>query len=409
MTRQSIKAIVIITLAIFSLVGQLSPVRAAGTLTISPTRTQEGSSSGVTLTLYVRGATPGQINTFYWAVLDPYGRNYTVTTSGKAPSSNYTLTEVYPKDFGPGAGINYVGQYSVAVFQAAPSISLAGAGQFGIGITDRLLYQRTQVVSIRASGYNPNDMVTISITTSGVSAPGFPERVQADASGNVMAAWLTTLSTLTGNYTVSLSGTTSAQKNPPDTQWFIIVAANLWVITEVTSTSGNVLAISATVTGPDGTHFSQGNVTSQFLASRISVGGTIRLLYDPLQGKWTGSYSVQSSDPLGVWVLQVTASDLYGNNGQGSTSLAVIPPPPPIPPDNPLTSFWFLALVTVIGAGVVIGFVFLRRKKMLPPHLQVDSQAVNAEAERLMRRNFFQSIREQISKKRESGEGEKSG
>jgi hypothetical protein len=74
-----------------------------------------------------------------------------------------------------------------------------------------------------------------------------------------------------------------------------------------------------------------------------------------------------------------------------------------------LTSFWFLALITVIGAGALIGFMFLRRKKMLPPHLQVDLKAVDVEAERLMRRNFFQSIREQLAKKTDTGEGEKNG
>src|SRR5712664_2260462 len=385
MPHHRIKAILTITLAVFSVVGQLMPVRAAGTLTLSPSRTQEGTSSGVTLTLNVRGAIIGQTYNHYWAVVDPYGRNYTVTTSLKAPSSNYTLTEVYPTDFGPGAGITYVGQYSAAVFQTAPSVALAGAGQFGIGITDKVLYQRTQLVSIRAAGYNANDMITIYMTNGGVSAPGFPEHVQADATGNVVTAWITTAITITGNYTVTLRGTT---------------------------TSGSILAISTAVIEPDGTSFTQGNVTGQFYLSGTSVGGTIKLLYDQMQGKWTGSYSVQSSDPSGLWTLQVTASDPYGNNGGGSTSLSVTPPPPPsptTPPQNPLTSFWFLALITVIGAGALIGFMFLKRKKMLPPHLQVDLKAVDVEAERLMRRNFFQSIREQLAKKTDTGEGEKNG
>ena len=412
MPHHRIKAILTITLVVLSVVGQLLPVRATGTLTLSPSRTQEGTSSGVTLTLSVRGAVIGQTYNHYWAVVDPYGRNYTVTTSLKAPSSNYTLTEVYPRDFGPGAGITYVGQYSAAVFQTAPSVALAGAGQFGIGITDKVLYQRTQLVSIRAAGYNANDMVTIYMTNGGVSAPGFPEHVQADATGNVVTAWITTAITITGNYTVTLRGTTTAPKNPPDSQWFIIVAASLGVTPNVTPTSGSILAISTAVIEPDGTSFTQGNVTGQFYLSGTSVGGTIKLLYDQMQGKWTGSYSVQSSDPSGSWTLEVTASDRFGNNGQGSTSLSVTPPPPPsptTPPQNPLTSFWFLALITVIGASALIGFMFLRRKKMLPPHLQVDLKAVDVEAERLMRRNFFQSIREQLAKKTDTGEGEKNG
>src|SRR2546425_11158190 len=87
------------------------------------------------------------------------------------------------------------------------------------------------------------------------------------------------------------------------------------------------------------------------------------------------------------------------------------PPPltPPPPPQNSLTSLWLLAVIAVIGVGAVIGFRFLRRKRMLPPHLQVDSEAVNVEAERLMHRDFFRSIREQLAKKRDTGEGEKNG
>jgi hypothetical protein len=407
------KTILLIVLVALSVVGQFLPARAAGTLTISPSRTQEGNPSGVTFTLSVGGATIGQNYQFYWAVVDPYGRNYTVTTSLKAPSSNYILTEVFPRDFGPGAGIAYVGQYSVAVFQTAPSVGLAGAGQFGIGITDKVLYERTQVVSIRAAGYNANDMVTIYVTNRGVSAPGFPQQVRADASGNIAASWLTTASTLTGNYTVSLSGTSTMPKNPPDSQWFIIVAANLGVIPNVVSTSGNILAISTLVTEPDQTSFTLGNVTGQFYMSGTSIGGTIRLVYDQAQGNWTGSYSVQSSDPSGLWVLQVTASDSYGNNGEGSTFLSVTPPPPPPPQPPPaqnlLTSFWYLWVLAVIGTGALMGFAFSRRKRLLPPHLQVDSKAVETEAQRFMGADFFKSIRKQLEKKKGPVQGEKDG
>ncbi len=400
----------LITLAVFSVVGQLLPVRAAGTLLISPTRAQEGNSSGVTLTLTVTGAIGGQSYTDFWGVADPSGKNYTLTTTQVAPpSGNYTLSKVYPKDFGPGARITYVGQYSIAVIQTFPSVGLVAAGQFGIGITDKLIYQRTQTVSIKAAGYIANDMVTISVTKAGVSAPGFPKHVPADASGNVITSWPTTLSTLTGNYTISLTGTSTAPKNPPDSQWFIIIPASLDVIPFAVATSNSTLAISTTATQPDGTSFTGGDVTGQLSLSGTSVGGPLRLLYDPSQAKWTGSYTVQSSDPSGLWTLQVTASDPYGNNGQGSTSLSITPPPPPPPPPNPLTSFWFLALITTIGVTALVCFMILKRKKILPPHLQVDSEAVNVEAERLMRRNFFKSIREQLAKKKDTGEGEKNG
>jgi hypothetical protein len=412
--HRRIKATLTVVLVVLSIVGQLLPVRAASTLAISPSRTQEVSSSGVTLVLTVRGVVGGQTYQDYWAVSDPSGRNYTITTTNVAPpSGNYTVTEVYPRDFGVGAGLTYVGQYSVAIFQTAPSISLVGAGQFGIGITDKLFYQRTQVVSIKAAGYKANDMVAVSITKAGVAAPGFPIHVLADGGGNVFASWITTTSTLTGNYTVSLSGTSTAPKNPPDSQWFIIIPASLALSPVVAATSANALTISTSVIQPDGTSFSRGNVTGQFSISGTSVGAPIRLVYNQTQVKWTGSYQVQSSDPAGLWMLQVTALDSYGNDGQASTSLSVTPPPAPPPqpppPQNQFTSLWFLAVIAVIGVGALVGFRFLRRKRMLPPHLQVDLKAVEVEASRFMGQDFFRSIQEQLVKNKDSAQGEKDG
>jgi hypothetical protein len=375
---------------------------------------QEVSSSGVTLVLTVKGAVGGLTYQDYWAVSDPSGNNYANTTTIVAPpSGNYTISEVYPRDFGVGAGLTYVGQYSVAIFQTKPTNSLVGAGQFGIGLTDKLFYQRTQAVSIKAAGYTVNDKVTVSITKGGIAAPGFPVHVTADGSGNVFASWITTAITLTGNYTVSLTGTSTAPKNPPDSQWFIIIPASLDVSPVVAATSANALTISTSVIQPDGTSFSRGNVTGQFSISGTSVGAPIRLVYNQTQVKWTGSYQVQSSDPAGLWMLQVTALDPYGNDGQGSTSLSVTPPPAPPPqpppPQNQFTSLWFLAVIAVIGVGAVIGFRFLRRKKMLPPHLQVDMNSVDDEASRIMSQDFFRSIREQLVKNKDPAQGEKDG
>jgi hypothetical protein len=375
---------------------------------------QEVSSSGVTLVLTVKGAVGGQTYQDYWAVSDPSGNNYAnITTTVAPPSGNYTISEVYPRDFGAGAGLTYVGLYSVAIFQTKPTNSLVGAGQFGIGITDKLFYQRTQVVSIKAAGYTVNDKVTVSITKGGVAAPGFPVHVTADGGGNVFASWITTISTLTGNYTVSLTGTSTAPKNPPDSQWFIIIPASLDVSPVVAATSANALTISTSVTQPDGTSFSRGNVTGQFSISGTSVGAPIRLVYNQTQVKWTGSYQVQSSDPAGLWMLQVTALDSYGNDGQASTSLSVTPPPAPPPqpppPQNQFTSLWFLAVLAVIGVGALVGFRFLRRKRMLPPHLQVDMNSVDDEASRIMSQDFFRSIREQLVKNKDPAQGEKDG
>jgi hypothetical protein len=413
--HRRIEAILAISLVLLSGVGQLLPVRAAGTLAISPTRTQETSTSGVTLVLTVRGVIGGQSYSDYWAVTDPAGKNFTITTTNIASSSgNYTVSEVYPRDFGAGAGITYVGQYSVAIIRTAPSFALVATGQFGIGLTDKLFYQRTQLVSIKAAGYKANDMVTVSITKGGIASPGFPIHVPANASGNVIASWLTTPSTLTGNYTVALTGTSTGAKNPPDSQWFILLPASLDISPMAAATSANSLAISSSVTQPDGSNFIRGNVTGQFSLSGTEVGTLTRLLYDQVRGKWTANYTVQSSDPAGLWTLQVTAIDPYGNNGQGSTTLNVTPPPPlppaqPPSPQNQFTSLWFLTVMTVLAAAALIGFAFLRRKRMLPSDLQVDMKAVEVEASRFMDQDFFKSIQEQLVKNEDQSKGEKDG
>src|SRR5260370_30240691 len=217
--RRSFEAILVIVLVVLSAIGQFLPVRAIGTMAISPSRTQEGNPSGVTIVLIVSGAVGGQKYTDYWAVADPSGKNYNITTTVVAPSSgNYTLSKVYPRDFLPVASIAYVGQYSVAIFQTAPSVVFLSAGQFGIGITDKVLYGRTQVVSIKAAGYNANDMVAVYMTRAGVSAPGFLKHVLANSTGYLIASWPTTLSTTAANYTVSLIGTNTPPTNPPHSQ-----------------------------------------------------------------------------------------------------------------------------------------------------------------------------------------------
>jgi hypothetical protein len=426
--------------------------------------------------------------------------------------STFTVSQLYPTDFGPSATVRYVGQYSVGIIRTSPSFGLAATGRFDIGLTNKIFYQRTETVSIKATSYNALDNVTVSITKGGTPAPNFPKYVLADANGNVAFTWVTTAITPTGNYTVSVSGALTTPKNPADSQWFIINRASLGVsqlamlssslqktetaqftftgtypnstavrggsatltitdpagtpssatasydstsrmfvanyrvplnskfgtwrgtlpinslddglgntgpttvqfkdftvqpavlaimvsVPNGTRTSGDILVISATVTAPDGTSFSQGNVTAQFSASGRPVGSLIRLLYDQSMGRWVGSYTVASSDLSGVWVLQVTASDSYGNNGQGSASIFVSVP------QNPLTSFWFLSILGAIGAGVLIVFLFVKRKRILRRQLQVDLTAVGLEARRVMDQDFFKSIQEQLGRKKEdSGE-----
>jgi hypothetical protein len=65
--------------------------------------------------------------------------------------------------------------------------------------------------------------------------------------------------------------------------------------------------------------------------------------------------------------------------------------------------------MTVLAAAALIGFAFLRRKRMLPSDLQVDMKAVEVEASRFMDQDFFKSIQEQLVKNEDQSKGEKDG
>ena len=79
--HRRIIAVIVLGLTALSVLSQISPVRAADTLVITPTRTEEGNLPGITFILTVRGAVMGQSYQFYWAVVDPSGMNFTTTTS----------------------------------------------------------------------------------------------------------------------------------------------------------------------------------------------------------------------------------------------------------------------------------------------------------------------------------------
>lgn len=485
-------------------------------LTPSPTRTQESNSPGVSLSLSVSGATIGSPYSFTWAVVDPSGDNKTAVRGLIATQSSFVVSVNYPADFGGGASIQYVGTYSVNVLQTSPSLRLAASGQFEAGLTDLTSYQRTFPVSIRATGYDPNDNVTVDIRRGGISAQGFPRNVFADGGGNIVDTWLTGPSTPTGNYTISLTGANTQPKSPLDIQTFLVYPTNvtitqiampvsslqktemaeftfsasyltggpvqtgsavlriaepdgtshfavanwnstrglfvanyriplssqtgIWVATidvnnfddgygnggpstsplkgftvtpatlrvsvsvaNGTRTVGDIILVYATITSPDGSSFYRGNVTVQFSLSGRPVGNQIVLAYDQSQTRWIGSYTVRENDPSGAWLVQVSASDSYGNDGQGSASTLVSVPAQ----QSPVTSWWFLSLIGALAAGIVLGLLLFKKKRVFRRELRVDLQAVGREADRVKNQDFFKSLQEQLTRKK-SNSGETS-
>ena len=99
--------------------------------------------------------------------------------------------------------------------------------QFTVGLTDYTSYQRTSTVHVEASGYLPADNVTINIVYGATSVSGYPSSKNADPTGAVQFSWQTAVDSALGNYTVSLAGTNTVAKNPPDIQQVIVYPTNI--------------------------------------------------------------------------------------------------------------------------------------------------------------------------------------
>src|SRR5207245_3197995 len=121
-----------------------------------------------------------------------------------------------------------------------------------------------------------------------------------------------------------------------------------------------VIAIYDSVLRPNGSQFTSGTVTAYLspLNSVAQIGTEVSLFYVPSQARWVGSTIVNSTDPAGVWLVNVNASDTYRNTGQG-TSVAVVNNSL-APPSQPLNLFYFLVLAGIIGGGFTSALLFRR-------------------------------------------------
>jgi KaiC/GvpD/RAD55 family RecA-like ATPase len=136
--------------------------------------------------------------------------------------------------------------------------------------------------------------------------------------------------------------------------------------------SNDLFPIYASVIVPDGSSFTSGTVTANItLANNNSqIGKPVSLAYATSQSSWVGSIEINSTTPAGTWQVTVTAKDVYGNNGQGSsvTPVNIGTIPPPSNPGGPSGSFspgWdigtFLWIAAVLGTGTLGAGIFLKR------------------------------------------------
>ena len=122
---------------------------------------------------------------------------------------NATLT--YPDDFS-GAHTNYTGTYSV-FFNGTLATDI-----FFVGLTDRTEYHRFQTVDIKASGYQPEENVTLTITGENRY---YSVSLNANDEGIIHHVWPVPPDARIGTYMVNITFNITA-KTPPDIQNFTV-------------------------------------------------------------------------------------------------------------------------------------------------------------------------------------------
>ena len=170
-------------------------------------------------------------------------------------------------------------------------------------------------------------------------------------------------------------------------------------------TVGGIVVIYASVVTPGGYNFTSGTVTATTYHGGGPIGSPLQLFYDQSRGKWVGSYTVNATNPSGIWQIQVNATDAYGNAGPGSTSnLISIPTTPP----QQAPTFNYLLVVAIallVGLSILGAWIAFGRRKIMRRVLKVDLEAVHAEAKKVENQEFFKKVQEQLRQEKEKKPG----
>jgi hypothetical protein len=204
-------------------------VQAGYAVTPSSTLIQEGGS--VTLDVAVYGGTLGTNYGATVTVTSPSGTTYTATVNLGTPNAQGTAshTLTFPSSsFSPAGDTTASGSYSLGF-----NSSLA-TNTFIVGILDKTSYHRGETMTIRAIGYTPNSVATITIT--GSSGTLDTLTATADSSGVIQTTWTVSSNTPIGDSSVKISG---SSKSAEDKQVFTVTGYAVTV--KVTNLSGTAI------------------------------------------------------------------------------------------------------------------------------------------------------------------------
>jgi hypothetical protein len=316
--------------------------------------------------------------------------NYTVTLTGsKTPKTGFPDTQTFLID--------------------PANITIA---QLSISLNS---LQRSQTETFRFSATYPNtaQAKTGSATIRVIEPNGLTEH-------DIMATYKATAAQFVGTFQIPLSSGTGVWVASIDVggyndgygnigpsssvnRGFAVSSASLAVTAStpnINYTTGSIIVVNAIVVTPGGDNFTSGTVTAIARYSSVQIGSPLQLSYDQTHGKWVGSYTVNSTSPTGIWLIQVNATDSFGNSGYGSTSTLVTLPPSQQPPPSPTSSafnyLWIIVIILVAALAILASFIVYRRGRMMRKVLKVDLEAIHAEAEKVENNEFFKSVQEQL-------------
>ena len=187
---------------------------------------------------------------------------------------------------------------------------------------------------------------------------------------------------------------------------FAVSPATLTIRTTTSNnnyTTNGIVGIYASIVTPGNENFTSGTITARaVISSGQQVESPMPLSYDQTRGEWVGSFTIKSTDASGVWIIQVNATDSYGNTGYGSTSILVSVPPPQTPQQSPTPTFnYLLVIIGLATALAVLGsWVIFRRGRVSHKVLRVDLEAVHAEAAKVQNNEFFKTVQDQLRDQR---------
>ncbi len=203
-----------------------------------PSSVQEGNS--VTLDVSVTGGQPGTSYSANVAVVLPsplsttYSKTVTLGTPNEKGTASAQLT--FPdSSFQPSGSLtDYAGTYT-AYFNQSGSIAQS---QFLVNFIDSTTYHRGQTVTVRATGYQPNEPATLIITSVKSGSPLDTASATASADGIITTSWIVPSKADIGDYTIKIS----PQNNPksiPDSETFTVTGYNIKV--QTTNLAGEIV------------------------------------------------------------------------------------------------------------------------------------------------------------------------